>query len=470
MDMDAKLRVLKGPFSGETIQIQPGKLLIGREEDCKLRLDGNLVSPHHCVLLLDEYTLRIRDLGSKSGTIVNGKRIGKHELILLHDDTVSIAQLTFRIDLSQATDHLEIPAAEAQSFVPNALDETGLFDGDTVPLVPAEVVPASARSPAPVEPSILAGRPNADVRTNLPCAASIDSDERAATSLPSARSQPHAAHRKRSGHGVAAQAVNLTNHSAVNTQRIVKSEPKAARGTERSSKNSRSLPIRGALAITGSIAVVLLLGGGTFLLLGARQAAKYEAPQKYVQFSPKSFATMLTCEVPENWKQQFRGGKNEGPIWARFTDGQLSIEICEDLTGGAIRETVGAMRQKATPVRRDAPPADQIHEYQRQHSSEKFKSYSEEPQSRGIQTQGYGEGRISDFAATEGIFGTEVRGCRATALNQVRQFTVTCKCPPPLFEDARPVFEKVISSLGFVAVADAQQEGRQPSTSESVSR
>ena len=74
--MDAKLRVVKGPFSGRTIRVPQGKLLIGREKDCQLRLDSNSVSRHHCVLLLDEYALRIRDLGSKNGTIVNGTRIG----------------------------------------------------------------------------------------------------------------------------------------------------------------------------------------------------------------------------------------------------------------------------------------------------------------------------------------------------------------------------------------------------------
>src|ERR1700689_978563 len=114
-----------------------GKLLIGREKDCQLRLDSNSVSAHHCVLLLDEYALRIRDLGSKNGTLVNGNRIGKHESILLHDDTVSIDNLTFQIDLSQAADRVAITPAEAQPVVsPSALDATGIFDGDTDPVAP----------------------------------------------------------------------------------------------------------------------------------------------------------------------------------------------------------------------------------------------------------------------------------------------------------------------------------------------
>src|SRR5580700_8523331 len=114
--MDAKLRVVKGPFSGRTIRLQQGKLLIGREKDCQLRLDSDSVSRHHCVLLLDEYALRIRDLGSKNGTMVNGARIGS-ESILQHDDTVSIDQLIFEIDLGKSADDVIIADAGAEPAV-----------------------------------------------------------------------------------------------------------------------------------------------------------------------------------------------------------------------------------------------------------------------------------------------------------------------------------------------------------------
>lgn len=98
--MDARLRILSGPHAGEIIEIRRGKLLIGREEDCQLRPDSEFVSRHHCVLLLDDYTLRIRDLGSKNGTFVNGRRIGTSETILLHDDMISVGEMIGQIDLS----------------------------------------------------------------------------------------------------------------------------------------------------------------------------------------------------------------------------------------------------------------------------------------------------------------------------------------------------------------------------------
>jgi pSer/pThr/pTyr-binding forkhead associated (FHA) protein len=129
--MDARLRILSGPHSGETVQVRRGKLLIGREEDCHLRPDSEFVSRHHCVLLLDDYTLRIRDLGSKNGTFVNGRRIGTSETILLHDDMISIGEMIGQIDLS-AADILVPGSGRDVSPAQTALHGTGFFDGDTV--------------------------------------------------------------------------------------------------------------------------------------------------------------------------------------------------------------------------------------------------------------------------------------------------------------------------------------------------
>jgi pSer/pThr/pTyr-binding forkhead associated (FHA) protein len=124
--MNARIRVVGGPCSGETLEVAGGKLLIGREEDCHLRPESEFVSRHHCALLLDDYTLRIRDLGSKNGTYVNGHRIGSAATILVHDDVVAIGEMTFQIDLAQAA----VQDAQAPLASP-ALEGTGVFEGDT---------------------------------------------------------------------------------------------------------------------------------------------------------------------------------------------------------------------------------------------------------------------------------------------------------------------------------------------------
>jgi pSer/pThr/pTyr-binding forkhead associated (FHA) protein len=126
--MDAKLRVVSGLSSERTVRIAR-QLLIGRAEDCGLRLDGDFVSKHHCILLLDDYTLRLRDLGSKNGTFVNGHRVGASAIILLHDDTVSIGEASFLIDLTP--------------------EETVRADGEaTVRDDGAEIIPPTLTKPA----------------------------------------------------------------------------------------------------------------------------------------------------------------------------------------------------------------------------------------------------------------------------------------------------------------------------------
>lgn len=120
--MRSRIRIVSGPSLGETLEVAAGKLIIGREEDCHLRPDSDFISRHHCALLLDDYTLRIRDLGSKNGTFVNGSRIKSGETILSHGDRVSIGEMTFVIDLDQESFGEEAPAPPASL----ALDGTEL--------------------------------------------------------------------------------------------------------------------------------------------------------------------------------------------------------------------------------------------------------------------------------------------------------------------------------------------------------
>lgn len=60
---------------------EPGQCLVGRAEDCDLRLPSDFahsdVSRHHCLFEVDPPSIRVRDLGSRNGTFVNGEMIGQ---------------------------------------------------------------------------------------------------------------------------------------------------------------------------------------------------------------------------------------------------------------------------------------------------------------------------------------------------------------------------------------------------------
>jgi predicted component of type VI protein secretion system len=105
--LQASLRVLSERQSGSFIPLPQGRFLIGREEDCHLRPNSELVSRHHCVFTNDNITLRLRDLGSTNGTFVNGERL-KTAVVLKAGDRVSVGKLDFEVVIGD-------PAAAAGS-------------------------------------------------------------------------------------------------------------------------------------------------------------------------------------------------------------------------------------------------------------------------------------------------------------------------------------------------------------------
>jgi len=147
--MVAALRCLDGPLVGELIPLESDRFLIGRETDCNLRPDNELISRHHCVLRRDEYGLRVRDLGSKNGTFVNGEKI-RGDVVLSDGDELRFGDMTFHIVLDVIAE-----SAEATSkSLDEAHQQTALLEGNTLPpsgtMLPAD---SSTEKAQPLTPS-----------------------------------------------------------------------------------------------------------------------------------------------------------------------------------------------------------------------------------------------------------------------------------------------------------------------------
>src|SRR5438270_13392014 len=87
------------PLSAGTapaIPLQRPVLLIGRHPECDVRIDLPQVSRRHCCLGLAYDRLILRDLGSRNGIRVNGRRV--EEVRVRDGDEIAIAHLIYRLD------------------------------------------------------------------------------------------------------------------------------------------------------------------------------------------------------------------------------------------------------------------------------------------------------------------------------------------------------------------------------------
>ena len=167
----ASLKVVGGKHDGQLIPLSMPKFLIGREEDCHLRPNSDMISRHHCAFTVDDFSVRLRDLGSTNGTLVNGVRI--RGVVQLHEsDRVVVGKLEFQVvideetstvpdestpstvlqgetvELSSEETHYEIPAVK----VPDPESETTIVAKEEIEApVPTPSVPTPSEQPTPAQ-------------------------------------------------------------------------------------------------------------------------------------------------------------------------------------------------------------------------------------------------------------------------------------------------------------------------------
>jgi hypothetical protein len=85
------LRVLDGPHAGEQFRLPLFPTVVGRGVDCAICLEKDIgVSRHHIELYQQHGQLWLRDLGSRHGTLVNGRTV--HTTSLQPGDNIQLGQ------------------------------------------------------------------------------------------------------------------------------------------------------------------------------------------------------------------------------------------------------------------------------------------------------------------------------------------------------------------------------------------
>ena len=80
------------------IALHDGENVLGREQSAAIWIDDSSVSRRHARVVVGESGAVVEDLGSKNGTLVNGRRLKKEELLSDGDAiVVGPAKLTLRV-------------------------------------------------------------------------------------------------------------------------------------------------------------------------------------------------------------------------------------------------------------------------------------------------------------------------------------------------------------------------------------
>jgi predicted component of type VI protein secretion system len=169
--LQAKLKVVGGRHHGKIIPLATRKFLIGREQDCHLRPNSELVSRHHCALWVDDFSVRVRDLGSTNGTYVNNQRV-RGELVLGAGDHIRVGKLDFELLVGDQDEK----RSDSSQLLPASTDAatsetTPLASGDTsfeIPVPPtpedtgSSILAPESLTPVPTSPVAAGGGHNGD--------------------------------------------------------------------------------------------------------------------------------------------------------------------------------------------------------------------------------------------------------------------------------------------------------------------
>jgi len=113
--MQAVLVMFRADGERRSFSVTRDMTVIGRREDCDLRIPLGDVSRKHCRIVRDGDMLKIEDLGSSNGTYLNAHRV--QEALLSPGDSIQVGPVVFvlQVDGEPADDELNPVVMETAS-------------------------------------------------------------------------------------------------------------------------------------------------------------------------------------------------------------------------------------------------------------------------------------------------------------------------------------------------------------------
>jgi hypothetical protein len=118
--MSLTLLVDDGALPRELVLV--GTTLVGRDPECEISHADPRLSRRHAEFRVTAEGVRLRDLGSRNGTLVNGRRVD--EIVLTPGDIVQIAHLTIRFNDAGADPTVHMIIGPRSAVLPVQDDRT----------------------------------------------------------------------------------------------------------------------------------------------------------------------------------------------------------------------------------------------------------------------------------------------------------------------------------------------------------
>ena len=118
--MNVNLVLFKKSGESKTFPLPSTVTVLGRRQDCDLCVPLMVISRRHCEFNQDQEQLKLRDLGSRNGTFVNGRRVD--EIQLNPGDEIQIGPVKFGVQIDG--EPTELKASDSEIIQPpESIDE-----------------------------------------------------------------------------------------------------------------------------------------------------------------------------------------------------------------------------------------------------------------------------------------------------------------------------------------------------------
>lgn len=123
--MKANLVLLKSDGAHRAFPLPGNLTVVGRRHDCDLRIPLPVISRQHFQISQNGEALKVRDLESKAGTFVNGRRINGEALVKA-GDYIRVGPITFVCQIDGKPEEIKPPQKKKAPAKPPAAKKDDL--------------------------------------------------------------------------------------------------------------------------------------------------------------------------------------------------------------------------------------------------------------------------------------------------------------------------------------------------------